>query len=372
MANPAHLAILDQGIEAWNNWRKANRDVHPDLFGVKLPGVNLNTANFEDTNIGCANLRAANLSKANLGGADLGGDHHSIRATHGGTDLREANLSGAHLFETSFSGSDLRGATLRATHLHGALFVATQLAGADLTDSRLSFTTFHSVDLSEVKGLDALHHDGPSIIDIDTVFRSKGRIPGAFLRGAGLPDDFIVYVQSLITNPIQFYSCFISYSTKDQDFAERLHADLQDKGVRCWFAPHDVRGGRKLHDQIDEAVRLYDRLLLILSEHSMGSEWVRTEISHARQKELNERRHVLFPISLVPFAEIRQWKDFDADIGKDSAREIREYFIPDFSHWRDQDSYLQAFQRLVRDLKAEDKDTGPGTLQSHRPTSIDK
>src|SRR5215831_15834638 len=50
-----------------------------------------------------------------------------------------------------------------------------------------------------------------------------------------------------------------------QDFAGRLHADLQSKGVRFWFAPHDVQGGGTLHEQIDEAIRLYDKLLLILS-----------------------------------------------------------------------------------------------------------
>lgn len=71
-------------------------------------------------------------------------------------------------------------------------------------------------------------------------------------------------MKSLVANPIEFYSCFISYSTKDQAFAERLHADLQSKRVRCWFAPHDIRSGKKLHDQIDEAIRLHDKLLLIL------------------------------------------------------------------------------------------------------------
>jgi hypothetical protein len=39
--------------------------------------------------------------------------------------------------------------------------------------------------------------------------------------------------------------------------------------------------------------------------------------------------------------------------GKDSAREIREYFIPDFSRWKDHDSCRKAFERLLRDLKAE-------------------
>jgi hypothetical protein len=146
-------------------------------------------------------------------------------------------------------------------------------------------------------------------------------------------------------------SCFISYSTKDEEFANRLHADLQDSGVRCWFASHDVKAGKKLHEQIDEAIRLYDRLLLILSEHSMNSEWVKTEVAHARQKEQSERRQVLFPISLAPFEKIQSWKCFDADTGKDSAREIREYFIPDFSNWRDRNSYRKVFQRLVRDLR---------------------
>jgi hypothetical protein len=76
-----------------------------------------------------------------------------------------------------------------------------------------------------------------------------------------------------------------------------LHADLQNQGVRYWFAPHDVQAAKKLHEQVYEAIRLYDRLLLILSEHSMNSEWFRTEIAHAKQKELDERRQVLFPIS---------------------------------------------------------------------------
>jgi len=141
----------------------------------------------------------------------------------------------------------------------------------------------------------------------------------------------ITYSKSLVGRPFEFYSCFISYSSKDQEFAERLYADLQNKGVRCWFAPHDVQGGRKLHEQIDEAIHIHERLLLILSAHSMQSEWVKTEIAKARQREVREKRQVLFPMRLVSFEAVRDWECFDADTGKDSAREIREYFIPDFS-----------------------------------------
>jgi hypothetical protein len=84
----------------------------------------------------------------------------------------------------------------------------------------------------------------------------------------------------------------------------------------------------------------------------MTSEWVRTEIAKARKREVREQRRVLFPIRLVDFDTLRDWECFDADTGKDSAREIREYFIPDFSEWKDHDSYRQAFERLLQDLKA--------------------
>jgi len=91
----------------------------------------------------------------------------------------------------------------------------------------------------------------------------SGPLPLAFLRGVGLPDTLIDYLPSLLNQPIQFYSCFISYSAKDQEFAERLHADLQNKGVRCWFAPHDMPIGAKIIDALDEAIRLRDKVLLI-------------------------------------------------------------------------------------------------------------
>jgi hypothetical protein len=200
--------------------------------------------------------------------------------------------------------------------------------------------------------LETCIHHAPSIIDHRTLQKS-GPLPLTFLRGVGLPDNFIEYLPSLLNQATQHYSCFISYSTKDQEFANRLYDDLQDKGVRCWFSPHDIRGGEKLHEQIDQAIKLYDKLLLILSEASMSSEWVKTEIYHARQRELREKRQMLFPIRLVSYEHIKVWKVFDADTGKDLAREIRDYIIPDFANWMDPPSYTRAFDRLIRDLKTD-------------------
>jgi TIR domain/Pentapeptide repeats (8 copies) len=333
MANPEHLAKIKEGVDAWNNWRRANAEIIPDLRGANLGSAQLRTAN----------LRAADLNGANLLLADLSG-----------ADLTRAQMREAVLLKANLRMAILTAAQLRGSHLTGANLTDADLGGANLDGAGIGDTTFVKNDLSGVNGLDTVIHYGPSTIDIATVYRSQGNIPLVFLRGAGVPEDFVVYMKSLATSPIQFYSCFISYSTKDQDFADRLYADLQNKGVRCWFAPHDIQSGKKIHEQIDEAIRLHDKLLLILSPHSMQSEWVKTEIAKARKRELRDQRRVLFPVRLAPFETLRDWECFDADTGKDSAREIREYFIPDFSHWKNHDSYQEAFQSLIRDLKASD------------------
>ncbi len=147
-----------------------------------------------------------------------------------------------------------------------------------------------------VKNLEAVRHEGPSTIGIDTIYRSQGKIPEAFLRGAGVPDLFLEYMRSLVGKPFDYYSCFISYSSKDQAFAERLHADLQSKGVRCWFAPHEIKIGDKFRSRIDEAVRIYDKLLLVLSEHSIKSPWVEKEVEGAFEKERKRKKLMLFPV----------------------------------------------------------------------------
>jgi hypothetical protein len=132
-------------------------------------------------------------------------------------------------------------------------------------------TILANLDLSSCNGLERCRHRGPSSIDIRTLQRS-GSLPHVFLRGVGLPDRVINYLPTLFDQPIQFYSCFISYSSWDQKFADRLHADLQNKGVRCWFAPHDLPIGAKILDTIDEAIRLRDKVLLVLSEASIKSD----------------------------------------------------------------------------------------------------
>ncbi len=74
------------------------------------------------------------------------------------------------------------------------------------------------------------------------------------------------------------FTCFISYSSRDQTFAEQLHADLERRGVQCWFAPHDMKIGDKIRQRIEDSIQEHDKLLLVLSEHSVESAWVESEV----------------------------------------------------------------------------------------------
>jgi len=197
----------------------------------------------------------------------------------------------------------------------------------------------------------------PSILDHRTL-ATNPHLPLEFLRGCGLPDFIIDNRHVLHGDPLQFQSCFISYSNNDTAFAERLHNDLQGKGIRTWYAPEDLKGGEYLHDQINRAIQVHDRVLLVLSETSIEREWVKLEIRKALQREQREDRRVLFPIRLVGMERIREREWIGGTLGKDLIEEICKYFIPNFSAWEsDHETYQKAFHGLVSDLRA----TGPTT-----------
>lgn len=372
MANPEHLALLKNSVAGWNEWRKENANSIPDLSLADLRGAVLREANLTRTDLGGAFVREADLGGADLRQADL--IHANLtqcdltRADLGGAYLSYANCSGANLRQVLMIGADLTGADLRAADLNEAILSratfreaylskailseadlnGTDLSGADLSDADFTkaycgFTSFANVDLSAVKGLAAVTHYGPSTIGVDTIFKSGGNIPEVFLLGAGVPDHFIAYIRSLVGKAIEFYSCFISFSTKDREFAEKLYADLKTKGVRCYFAPEHLKIGDKFTDRIEESIRLYDKLLIVLSERAIASPWVRREVEAALEREDRQKNTILFPIRV---------DDGVTETNEAWAADIRRTrHIGDFSRWKDHDSYELAFNRLLRDLR---------------------
>lgn len=403
MANDECLKILKRGVGAWNEWRDAHPLVKGDFSDADLTGMKLHHANLDSANLSRANLSRAELTYASLGGARLCGvnlyDTYLYHTDLSGAYLNNANLRGlrsygvnfrsanfshadltyARLIDANMTNAKLGGAELNGVFLDGANLTGAELAGVDVSHSSLFNANFSyanlsganlaytsmlktilaGVNLSQVIGLERVSVWGPCEVSVSTIYLSQGKIPEEFLRECAVPDELIINIPSLVTamNPIQFSSCFLSYSGKDEEFARRLRSRLRDAGIRVWFAPEDVKGGEKLYEQITHAIQIHDRLLLVLSEHSLKSEWVMTEIRRARKVEMRENRRKLFPIRLVDYATLRDWECFDPDSGKDLAVEVREYFIPDFSNWKSYDDFEREFARLLNDLKVGGSDS---------------
>ena len=371
MADKKLVEILVTGAVIWNEYRQKNHILRPDLSGVDLARADLAFADLSqgglrDSNLSDADLHATDLSGAKLSGAklaladlrwaDLSGADLSGADLSGATlveaDLSEADLRGANLHAASLGEANLSGANLSEAYMIGADLRGVNVTGADLSRAECWETLFVNVRLGGAKGLELLKHYGPSVVDHRTLTLNPS-LPLEFLRGCGLPDFIIENRHVLYGDPIQFYSCFISYSSADQNFAERLYNDLQGKGIRCWFAPEDLKTGDRFRERINEAIRIHDKLLLILSVNSIQSDWVETEVEKAFAEERRrskdsaptpERPTVLFPIRVDD--EIRTTKMAWAD----HIRNTRH--IGDFTRWKDHDAYQKAFERLLRDLRA--------------------
>jgi len=314
-----------------------------DLSRWNLKGADLNGAFLNRSRLRKlmeANLWHARLREADLKGADL------LRGELVCANMSLANLRGANLIQANLRGANLAGTDLSGANMMEALLQDTNLAGADLTSAWFSETFIGNCDLSSVTGLETVRHFGPSSIGLDTIVKSKGRIPELFLKGAGVPDIWITYAKSLVNNPIEFYSCFISHSHEDQDFCERLYADLQTKSVRCWYFPEDATWGKSVWGEIDRSIRVYDKLVVVCSEHSLKSPAVIREIERALQREDREKNEILFPIRIDDYL----FNTWDHPHKADVIAKV----VGDFREWKDHDKHKQNFDKLLKALNRQD------------------
>ncbi len=307
-----------------------------DLSGVNLSDADLQYAHLQYARLSGANLDGANLNDANLEEADLNsaylGDAHMRRAY-----LRCANLSFADLSGAVLAKADLSGADLLRTN-----FTNTNLSEAEFAQAAMGWTIFANVDLSTAQGLSIVRHHGPISLDVDTLFRSASNISESFLRAANLPVDIIARLLNESSADLSTYC--ICASSIDQEFAARLQEDMQKGGKRCWYALVDLKVGEKLQEQLDELLRLHDRILLVQSAYSLNSEWMTYAVKAIQQREQWENRQLLLSIRLDNTAVYNG----DAAVSARLARNMM-----DFSSWRDDEKYQKALSRLLRTLDSE-------------------
>ena len=211
--------------------------------------------------------------------------------------------------------------------------------------------------------MDNVIHRGPSRISTDTFALSKGKIPEVFLRGCGLPDweiegvklhspnlsneeiNKVLYKMYDLraTQALQISPLFISYTHSDSEYVDKIGNSLMKKGIRFWRDIHDMKSG-KMEKQIDRAIRQNPTVLLILSKHSLSSDWVEHEVRTARGLEKELGRDVLCPIALDDSWKSSPWP-------KRVMEQIMEYNILDFSAWKDDNKFEGMFRRLIDGLE---------------------
>jgi len=346
------LVLLKFGAQRWNRIRRETPSFRPSLEGIFFVGGKNEEGydegpNFEEYDFSFLNLRGASfrygrLDWADFRGADLAGADFN-HASLVGADFTSANLVGANLVDVNMTKAVLSGADLSGSDLYASMLVGAKLAGVNFTNTAFGQTVMGSVDLASVSGLSTIRHHAPSSVGIDVLVNSLSVLPEIFLRGIGIPERLFSSLRSMKAQPESFASCFISYSTKDKTFAERLYADLQSRGVRCWLAEKDLAVGAKIRVALDDAIREHEKVLLLLSRNSVASAWVEKEVETALEHERSEGRTVLLPVMLDD-AVMKEESGWAADLRR--SRKIGE-----FKGWKTKARYESALEHLVQELR---------------------
>lgn len=293
--NPVHLyrgdlrqATFDRSLLNGANLRGA------DCREASFQNADLDRIILSDANLSGANLRGANLSRANLDRANLTG-----------ADLTGATLNGAALTRTNLSG-----VIFRDSDFYEAVFNSTPLDGADFAGSIMGYTVFQNCNLSAAQGLAAVRHDAPSTLGVDSLFRSGGQIPAAFLAGVGAPAALDAFQQSLAGGPALSGDYFIACAAGDLAFATQLRDDLRAAGARCWLFPENARGSALVdrrstseEEEVERWIRHYDKLLLVCTPEALASETLRNDIIAAKERQQSRDQWVLFLVTKDGFMQ---------------------------------------------------------------------
>jgi hypothetical protein len=153
VANSEHLAILKEGVETWNAWRRDHDSIRPDLTGANLIEADLSNADLTGAILRGVSLTGANLIDANLAGA------FALGAYAAWAVLLGANLIGVNLVEADLAGADLSMADLTGANLTGANLTGASLVETNLKKAILSGCRVFGISTWEVETEAAIQHD---------------------------------------------------------------------------------------------------------------------------------------------------------------------------------------------------------------------
>jgi uncharacterized protein YjbI with pentapeptide repeats len=374
MGNVNHQSLLKQGVHVWNDWRVNNPDEIPDLSFTDLSSRKITGANFAKTNFRNAVLNGwgtvdCNFEEALLTGVSAQGSYWrnatlrfaEISGDFITSNIYIADLTGANVHHCGFPLAELRFLRLYATKF------APYLSSTDLN----SWTIIGS-DLSQMRNLASAVVEYPFNIDFDTLRKTAEGLQkfpeltgefSTFFKNCGLPNEIIAVFKSWVeatptideatAESDSFYSCFISYSHKNRDFAKLIHEHLQKSGIQCWFDEEYLLPGDDILDAVDNGIRKWDKILLCCSRDSLNSPWVDRELDKALQKEeklwreTGKKSLAVIPLNMDGY--LFSWENSKASI-------LQSRLAADFTNWdTNQEKFKVQIEKIIRALRADNK-----------------
>jgi len=139
---------------------------------------------------------------------------------------------------------------------------------------------------------------------------------------------------------------FISYSSADASFADRLASDLTSFGMEVFYAKWEIKVGDSIIDKINEALASHDHLIIILSRNSVKSKWVKKELNSSLIRQLQQKEISIKPIliencKIPPLLSDIKYADFRNDYN-DGFNELISSFQNEFD--------LERFIQVVKEV----------------------
>ena len=127
---------------------------------------------------------------------------------------------------------------------------------------------------------------------------------------------------------------FVSHSSRDKPFVRQLVSDLYASGIQVWLDEQRIKVGDSIPDKVAQGLAESDFFLLVASENSAKSEWVKKELSSALVAEIEKRRVAVLPLRIDQ---------------SDLPTSIRDKKYADFSA-----SYASGLQELLEAIKSQE------------------
>jgi len=141
-------------------------------------------------------------------------------------------------------------------------------------------------------------------------------------------------------------SCFISHSSKDKRFCDRLYADLRAKDVQAYYFPKNARWGETVWGEIGRGIERHDKVVVVCSKNSLQSGPVLREIERALNREDREGKNFLLPIRIDDYL-FECWEH-------PRKADVVSKVVGDFRGWdQSPEKYDAAFRNLLRALEAD-------------------